>query len=342
MKLRKILKQLLILGFVVCLTACGGTENKKDKGEKGNEIYSDESLEKLMSVIDETDSVCGAAFLGYFQGGYEDLSEYLSGNGYLNTYTFLDDISEAAFIEAEGDELYCIVPAKGTADILVNEFSIDFEESFEGEIGDNLYKGKGEPVLIKGNISSNIPNIIVTIKGENGEKLSYNPFLRLDEEILFVPEEDRHLVYDFSLYDILEGNESENIEYFIGDWTAYYVIDGNGNEMVCMLEMHENGDMMYAYGEPYSPFLEYFTGTWSITPDDPMAQYPPGLFVFSMYPSSESLESDIETGLHEFWGLYEISEVPYDDECISVKHIEGNTLIYGAEEQNIKFIKSMG
>lgn len=210
------MKQLFLLCLAVVLalavTACGGqrveettdeTKTTEDAGDARDiqaPVEEDESLANLRVQIETTGNLMGVAYLGGLsQGGQEAYGELILDHGYLDAYPFLGylDWEDAAI--NRGMEVYCVVARDRDAEVTVQEWICDESNAFKGEPGKTLYQRQsGEPVLLMGNVSDIIPNLLVTVKTADGETLEYSPCLSLCDGTL-----DRDAtpgVYDFSIY----------------------------------------------------------------------------------------------------------------------------------------------
>ena len=181
----------ILLAGAVFIAACAPSGNKGNNAVQTPEdttkteeiiapdidVFADE-LTILQDDLAEKGFVCAAAYIGTILDGKTEL-EYIEASEYNDTYPFIALIGEDRTIRNEGDEVYCIVPAKGYNSVVVSSFVVDESNDYRGAADKELYKANdGKPILVRGNISEIMPNIIVTLSnGENS--FSYNPSLSM-------------------------------------------------------------------------------------------------------------------------------------------------------------------
>lgn len=192
----KILVKTPFVAAIVFLVACTSSGNKNVnanlKAEEAVEVTQAEdsiapepepevSLDELTLLQDSLAKegyVCGAAYIGTILDGKTE-AEYIDNSDYKTRYPFITLIDEDRIVRNAGDEVYCIVPAKGYNNLTVNTFVVDESNDYKGAADKELYSASdGKPILVRGNISEIMPNIIVTLS--NGETLfSFNPCLSM-------------------------------------------------------------------------------------------------------------------------------------------------------------------
>lgn len=187
----KILVKTLFVAAIVLLAGCASSGNKNVKADTkveedaqvedsvtpAVEVFADE-LTLLQSDLAEKGFVCAAAYIGTILDGKTE-AEYIDNSDYKTRYPFITMIEEDRIVRNAGDEVYCIVPAKGYNNLTVNSFVVDESNDYKGAADKELYSASdGKPILVRGNISEIMPNIIVTLS--NGEtSFSFNPCLSM-------------------------------------------------------------------------------------------------------------------------------------------------------------------
>ena len=166
----------------------------------GVETNDSDALDAVREKIGE-DAFCGVAFLGYWPMEYADLMQNMDRLGYTEEYPFLSEISSDEQILAEGGEWYLIVPSADDIMITVSEAVMD-ESDYTLKEGELLYEGTGEkPILMRGNVSEIMPNLIITMQKANGEVCKYSPALSMLDSGIQVSEG----VIDITCYGCLEN-----------------------------------------------------------------------------------------------------------------------------------------
>lgn len=163
------------------------------------EEAADPSLAALRQ--DMGDNFCGIALLGRLPEG-ASLEDFLQDSGALEAQPFLADIGGEEIVRAPGTELYCLVPKAEGDKLEVYEWICNEENHYQGEAGDLLYQSEsGAPVILMGNESDIMPNLLVVLTDAAGTTLRYNPSLSLCDGSVDLPVEPS--LYDFSRYDAI-------------------------------------------------------------------------------------------------------------------------------------------
>lgn len=191
------------------------------------------------------DIFCAAAYLGYQEGGYDELVQYLSTEGYLYKYPFLADIKSDHIILDEGGEWYMLLPVKDNTTIKINQAELD-ESDYSIKEGKELYQGAdNKPVLVRGNVSEIMPAFLVTISEAGGESCTYSPALSMMDGTLQISES----VVDITAYEALENMmfritaDPTAPEYeFYADYTYIVTTDSNAaqTETVLFTSLKDN------------------------------------------------------------------------------------------------------
>lgn len=269
LKKSKILAMLLTLTLLFSMSACGDSENGNPEipeppetpdVQPPNETTEPDCVMIRQVMIDTTD-LAAAAYLGYFDMGYDDLKSYLEDNGFLENHPFIADIPHANYIEHEGGELYCIVPADENAKVKVYEWVISEANDYMGEPGDLIYENHcGAPILLKGNMSEGMPNMMVQITDSEGNVLEYIPSVSMMDGTLTKPM-TLPTIYDFTPYDALGYEYGFTVDHLtaFSNWiTSAYTV--NQENVEGSLYFGDSGEMEFCYaiheGEPYSVYYE--------------------------------------------------------------------------------------
>ena len=331
---------ILLLSLAFLLSACGGNPTESESSQPAEEAETevveaeqpeaasqaeDPSLARLREHTETTGNLMAVAFLAtLFEGGqeaYDELVEPL-----LESSPFLADLDWEKAAVASGMEVYCVVPRDPDCRITVTEWIID--ENGEGKAGENLYDGdNGEPVLLMGNVSDIMPNLMVTVTAADGETLSYSPCLSLRDGML-----DRggtEGVYDFTVYYDMPP---EGIPDYAGDWAAFDVSDHDGREYTCCLTFSPDGTVDYFYYDEPGVILERFTGTAVNNEDE-------GTVSLDLTLTGGRY---MEEGAPEYssWGTYRV-EKP-DNDTLILTLLDGDRLPYGLDIETIRFGRTVG
>ena len=330
----------LLLSLVFLLSACGGAAPEAESSQPAEEAETetaaaeqteatsqaeDPSLARLREQTETTGNLMAVAFLGTLSEGgqeaYDELVEPL-----LESSPFLADLDWEKAAIASGMEVYCVVGRDPDCRITVNEWSID--ENGQGKAGEKLYDSdSGEPVLLMGNVSDIMPNLMVTVTATDGEALSYAPCLSLKDGML-----DRggtEGVYDFTVYFDLPP---EGIPDYSGDWGAFHVADGDGREYTCCLTFAPDGTVDYFYYDEPGVILERFTGTAVNNEDE-------GTVTLDLTTTGGVY---LEEGAPEYTSAGTFRAEMPDRDTLILTNLDGEPLLYGLEGQSITFGRTVG
>lgn len=347
-KLKKITAIIVALAMVLALTACGGgsdtppassegadstvTSNEPGRTEPDTDpVTNGPGVTMLRQAMIDTDYMAAVAYMGtYFDyynlADFSEIEEYIAGTFIEEDHPFVADIDAEHFVPHIGGQVYCIVPADENATITIYDYVFDYE-SYEGGYGDMLYYSEdGQPVLVMGNESEYIPNIIVEIIDSNGNILEYIPCLSGEDGSLETPYEMPY-VMDFTSYEKL-GYVTENdytfdpaVLYYAEDWTAY-VPTLNDDEVAVSFWFDEYGNMEMCY-EVYggNGYEVYYEGYWYPAEDD---SYPASALVFEL--SLVDDYSDIQIARPD---IYTVMSFEYDEysECVYMTYEDYDFLL---------------
>jgi len=309
-------------------TAAAATENTAAAEEMT--VQTESQAESELSIIRNDMFMMGnmaaVAYLGYYEGG--ELEEYLETVADREECAFLFEIDDDHYVELEGDELYCVIPCDEQAEVTVYKWVVDESNNFEGEPGDVMYHSeKGEPVLIKGNISDIVPNIMVEVADKDERIIEYTPFLSGIDGTLVKPMYGETIL-DITPYENLGYDFSFDPEILL--LTEYWETEAYSsyNEIYSgSFAFREDGraEFMYGYeGEIYSVFYE---GKFyeSEDPDHPEDTY---ILELELIENNSKYLAEEKTV-----SAFRFSNSPWDI-YVNMEYIEGDAL-FGIEDQTL-------
>jgi len=294
----------------------GGSSGKEEQGD----VPEEPVLAELREAIADSGALFGVAYLGYAElPTFEDIAVYVEANGFCEAFPFLLDVTEDRAVLQEGGEVYVVVPAAADITITVSEFLMP-EDAYIPERGEDLLQiSDGRPLLLRGNVSEIVSNLLITAEGKDGQSVTCNPCISGMDGSL-VPEEG---VYDFTVYEMLPGGYDEVPDLiYTGTWYARH-LDGDYDQMAMTLVLDPSGYASYGYGFPYSEPLEYFEGRWMPDGEDHLILYLYGGPVVNEAGESKNAEP------------YEITCVfrwDYQGSALVLCHEDGSPLLHGTEE----------
>ncbi len=264
---RKISAIVLAICLVFSFAACenGG----------GEEPQVPESLTALRNAAAESGSICAAAYLGAdFVRSESSIDEILDAVGYSESYDFIKDIPAERRIQCEGAELYCIVPLDRNYKVRVSEYVIDESNDYTGAEGEVLYEGAGDPIIIQGNVSDIMPNMLVTVTAPDDRSVQFSPSLSLYNGMMSFQEG----VYDFIMYDEMLDIEGGDL---YGDWASEMERE-DGSSVIYFLSIYDDSSATFMAMHPGGELLGSFTGTYSSEEGNPY------LLTFHLKPAEGS------------------------------------------------------
>ena len=265
----------LVLAFVMC--SCGGNQNIEplpkpipsstpDIADDENERNDSIELIMLRQSMIETSYTAAVAYLGMFDGEYDDLEVQLDALGITEDYPYLLEVQEDHFVNFDGQELYLIVPRDVDAEITIYEWIIDEYNDYLPEEGEVVFSCVGEPVLVRGNMSEIVPNFMVEIISEDGMRLQYTPCLSGVDGSLETPYEEP-FVKDITPYDFLNMGSvqdeffDESVLWMYSSWdTEIYTVDDEYLQL--SLSFYEDGFVECCYGLSGEMMKVYYSGTY--------------------------------------------------------------------------------
>lgn len=310
------MKKLFCILLCFCLlTACGA--QKMMVFEKENP-----SVTEVYEFVRGSEKLMGVAYLGCAEGDFSAVSDYLAEQSFLGRYAFVTAIEETHFVQMEGTELYCVLPADESVSLKIHQAVLD-ETNHQLTAGQELLSvSDGIPVLLQGNISDIMPNLmIVATKGDVA--VQYVPCLSLENGALSNPEQ---LVYDFTPYSFMSqyvGDGTEAQWDFYGDWSCI-VEETDGTTFQLNLSISADG-VKYTYAS--DKVTGDFHGEWFIISDGKLRLSTDGNADFADMDgvAAQYLEMDALF----FWEV--------NDAGLKLKHFNGDRFYPGALQTEFQF-----
>lgn len=329
--MKKLFTILTILILALSLCACGGGngENKPKPAPTPttNPVVDngDKVLKEIRAMLDPSYELASVAFLGYYDYDYLYLENYFDDLGVYEYYPFVYDIEEAQFVDTLGNELYCIIPTDPNATVVVNEWYVYGYDILDGEVGEILYKNdEGLPIIVRGNLAIDEPNIQVVITDSNGNTLTYYPYMDSEYDLLMVPSEG-YGVCDLTPYDLVDNiGDTYSIDFdydeIIGTWEANLPIDDN-DYYNATFYFDEDGNMEFAYGINDDDYTVFYEGYYYIADED---EYPMGTVIFDLHVTEDYSEYQ---EAEDIYGAYAFS-YPLYEAGLYAEYVEGDYLVY--------------
>ncbi len=230
----------------------------------------DQSYTDLIEGLSWAEAVCGVAYVGFVEDPFS--KDYLAvierQPELMEWYPFVAKIPEERFVETDGYELYCIVPASLDCSVKVVETSLpENTEAWEPIIGETIYESEtGEPILLKCNESDIFTNVLVTITTPDGTEKKISPYLSLMDGSLAGINEDQSglTALDFSRYEMNTDDFCTFDELVGSEWTSYSYYDDETTYIMNLSFFYNDYGQQcveFWYGLENSDIDEIFTGT---------------------------------------------------------------------------------
>ncbi|MBQ9954481.1 MAG: hypothetical protein IJO87_03515 [Eggerthellaceae bacterium] len=264
-----------------------------------------------------SDYMCAVAMMGYAE---EDLEDFLLEA--IRYFPAVAAIPSSQWIEAEGDEVYLVVPRSTEASVAVNEWVVSPSSStgpYEGEAGEVLYRSdRGDPIIVRGNISDIRPNLMINIVDEFGDSLRYIPFCNTMDGTLDTPPGEPG-VLDYTSHFSFPVYPDE----VAGDWTCFYACNEDGEQITCSLTIGVDGYLAYAWGPANGMFENYYEGSWKYSPLAGAEGVPDEAVSFMLMQVDGAYEASSVIA-----GTYALAIYPESPEYLYVKHVDGDALAH--------------
>lgn len=239
----------------------GGKVPGKLDGVTGSQKEEEDPvLKATRDEIIDNDALFGVAYLGYAELPYwEDVCVYIEANGYTDAFPYLADVEEDHAVLQEGGEVYAVIPADKDVKLTVSDFGFKDDSDVPERGKDLLTVTDGKPILLRGNISEIVSNILITAE-KGKDTLEYNPCLSGMDGSLVTDDG----VYDLTNYELVWGTYPGEPDpaFTLNTWYAQHEA-ADGNLYAMTLTLDRDGTVAYYYGWPNSGIVEVFEGTWS-------------------------------------------------------------------------------
>lgn len=233
-------------------------ENSED--ERVSE--SNQALLDFQNMITAAGDYFGIAYLGYYDGEYDGLSEYMEIYGFYEEFPFLREMSEYHSVFVPGYQLYAVVPANEEVTISIYDMKFVENDSSYSFVADEqlLFSDDGQLIILRCNESDSISNLLISAS-KNGEVFEYCPGLSMMDGSVITEEG----MYDFTSYALIDSfyGEPEGYYYLCGTWYSTWWSTEFDCEMHLELTLNEDGTAAYSYGPVNSEVWDWFDGTWS-------------------------------------------------------------------------------
>ncbi len=254
-------------------------------------------LKNIREQVQGADKLLGVAYLGDVEGDFQTIGEYLDSQEYIKVYPFIKEIKESHFIENEGAELYCVLPADNNVSVTIYETVLN-QETAQPEQGEQLFlKKDGKPILLRGNISDIVPNLMIVAKKDDSE-VSFSPSLSLKNGMM---DNSRQEIFEFTPYELMpqfNGTDASVQWEFCGDWTAT-VTEFNGETY--QLNFSAASDSCVELSYESETVTGSYTGNWLILSDQRLRLELGGEAKDSKMPDALGLHTDVD-GIY-YWDM---------------------------------------
>lgn len=150
----------------------------------------------LQERMQEKGCLVAVAYLGSADLQYPDFSTYVERSGYPEKMPFLLNVPEENVAFRAGMEFYALIPAAGVS---LQVYAYGMDETGNCVRGEELLNTPGNEVLVvRGNISDIIPNLLVVAKNQEDMEIEYSPYISLRDGKLAGGEG----IWDISDYDL--------------------------------------------------------------------------------------------------------------------------------------------
>lgn len=317
-------------------------ETEDELKEKTGWDTENESYKALIDDLVFSGGAFGEAFIGCLEGPRETgYAEFFEERGYMDLYPFIADIPYERYIEAGGNEMYCIVPKYIDSFIEVYKWIYDSasENFYCGEL---IYESEtGEPFFIICNGYETDSKTYVVITEPNGTVHEFVPELDLDGEWLNTYESGESFAIDFSFYKDVVAR-AFSFDELVGDWSASYdTEDGKTIDILFSFYYSEYNEpcVIFQFGEHYGETIGYYEGTVydEYSGFDGEAT---GNLILQMTLTDGTLFDEKGEGLYKV--LYSFREAFWNKEIVLVNSFGGDEIMPGYEIVFMEIHKAFG
>ena len=275
--MKNLKKLFCILLSLLLLTSCGATEENP-------------YLTNIRTQIQDSGKLLGVAYLGNIEGDFEAIQEYAKSQEYIKVYPFINEIKESHFVENEGEEVYCVIPSDNSVKVKIHKMVLD-EETSELKQSDELFSKKdGKPILLRGNISDIMPNLMVAAQKDDSF-VSYCPSLSLKNGMM---ENSGQQVFEFTPYELMpqfNGLDPSKQWDFCGNWTCT-VTEYHGETY--QLNLSATSDSCVEFSFASETVSGSYTGNWLVLSDQRLRLELGGEAKDSKMPGAIGLHTDVD------------------------------------------------
>lgn len=284
-----------------------GSATSSEDGSVSVDLEAEKALSDFKLSLYGDNITIAVAYLGYCEGDYTTVCKYFEDKGIYEKIPFLKLLTEADFANAEGNQLFVAVPITQNGCVVVST------EGDEGALGEEILQGRENmPVFMRGNYSDSFPNLVVTVKKGSTVTVEYRPWMSTNDGGLFIP--DNNLgVSDFTPYELLDITIENPL---VGYW--YGEVDFYGSRVALLLTLKSDFSARYDVGYVQSEIDGSFVGVWKADG---------GILSLNLVNITQGSDA-----LTEY--LFEWSET---ENGISLKHIDGETLVNGLTNETFTF-----
>lgn len=261
-------------------------KTEPDSTEFTEPTHAEATLSLLREDLEMSGDLCGVAYLGGFSGEFADFEAFLTENGALEWFPFLENLPAEHFVATGGWEVYLVIPCDSASNVTVHEWVVDESNDYTGAPGQLLYESQeGNPFVLCCNVSNIMPDTQITVS-DGEQTVEYNPSLSLEDGSLWIPEST----------PVLDITPSRERNWFCGPWEGYILPDDGRESNYLYFEIREDGSLYYAYGlygENGYELTNSYEGMWYSVDDE---SYPDGCLSLNLWLVSG--EDGCPTELH--------------------------------------------
>lgn len=233
-----------------------------------------EDITALREWLSTSSEPFAYAYLGIYQEEDLPLTEQIQTlfPYFADTYTLPD----AAHTVGTHGELYFLVPQDPHATVSVNRIHV--QENGTRQPDEVCYRSEyGEPIFVFCNTDTWIPDTVITVTDQSGQKTEWYPCLD-SYGYLIAPSASDGTVLTFDLTPYWEMGADITADYLAAGWRPLYSAEafvqnwvsfdyGNEEPMTRYLDILADGTFAYTCTAGILTEAEWVYGTWSWQPD---------------------------------------------------------------------------